>query len=308
MLYTMNFAFFGLNEAARATGDPFYRNALDRMADFLLRIQARSETHADLHGAWFRGFDTERWEFWGSNGDHGWGVWGTLTGWTQSWIVSTLVMRELDTSLWELTKDHPITKQQYTAVRERMLPDSAIESVIQRPVRHAGVGGTIQLDTAIDGRYPGTGGAGLIDGLPGPLDPNDAAWLGFEGREVTATVDLGRVIEPGRIALGTLRFSPAGIHPPERVECFISEDGARFDLVATLRPEAGTAEMRTAMREVLATEPLGGRRARYVRIRAVPPEAIPAGHPAAGRKPWLFVDEILIHPSDSGDGAGKAAP
>jgi hypothetical protein len=293
MLYTMNFAFFGLNEAARATSDPFYRDALDRMADFLLRIQARSDTHADLHGAWFRGFDTERWEFWASNGDHGWGVWGTLTGWTQSWIVSTLVMRELNTSLWEITADSKIAKL-YPEIRARMLPDSAVDSVIQRPIRHAGVGATIQLATTIDARYPGSGAAGLIDGLPGLLDPNDAAWLGFEGREVTATVDLGRVIELGRIALGTLRFSPAGIHPPERVECFISEDGSRFDLVATLRPEAGPAEMRTAMREILATEPLGGRRARYVRIRAVPPDAIPAGHPAAGRKPWLFIDEILI--------------
>ncbi len=308
MLYTMNFAFFGLNEAARATGDPFYRDALDRMADFLLRIQARSETHADLNGAWFRGFDTERWEFWGSNGDHGWGVWGTLTGWTQSWIVSTLVMRELGTSLWELTRNHPITRQQYTAIRERMLPDSAIESVIQRPIRHAGVGAAIQLDTMIDGRYPGIGAAGLIDGLLGPPDPGDTAWLGFEGREVTATVDLGRLIEPGRIALGTLRFSPAGIHPPERVEYSISEDGARFDLVATLRPEPGAAGMRTPMREILATEPLGGRKARYVRIRAVPPDAIPAGHPAAGRKPWLFVDEILIHPSNACDGSGGTAP
>jgi hypothetical protein len=124
---------------------------------------------------------------------------------------------------------------------------------------------------------------------------------------VTATVDLGRLIEPGRIALGTLRYTPAGIHPPQRVECSISKDGARFDLVATLRPEAGAAGMRSAMREILTTESLSGRRARYVRIRAIPPDAIPAGHPAAGMKPWLFVDEILVHPANPGDGAGKAA-
>jgi hypothetical protein len=92
------------------------------------------------------------------------------------------------------------------------------------------------------------------------------------------------------------------------VEYSISEDGARFDLVATLRPEPGAAGMRTPMREILATEPLGGRKARYVRIRAVPPDAIPAGHPAAGRKPWLFVDEILIHPSNACDGSGGTAP
>jgi len=105
MLYTTNFAFFGLNEAAAATGDAFYQKAVDRMADFLIRIQSRSETHPDLDGAWFRGFDMERWEYWGSNADHGWGVWGTLTGWTQNWIVSSLALRRQKTSLWDLTRN-----------------------------------------------------------------------------------------------------------------------------------------------------------------------------------------------------------
>ncbi|MCP4452028.1 MAG: hypothetical protein GY809_11245, partial [Planctomycetes bacterium] len=57
MLYTTNFAFFGLQEAAMATGDPLYQNAISNMADFLIRIQCQSKTHADLDGAWFRGFD-----------------------------------------------------------------------------------------------------------------------------------------------------------------------------------------------------------------------------------------------------------
>ena len=84
MLYTTNFAFFGLNEAALATGDTFYQKATDKMADFLVRIQSQSDTHPDLDGAWFRGFDMDRWEYWGSNADHGWSVWGTLKNELQS--------------------------------------------------------------------------------------------------------------------------------------------------------------------------------------------------------------------------------
>lgn len=122
MLYTTNFAFFGLNEAARATGDPFYHQALERMTDFLVRTQSRSETHPDLDGAWFRGFDMDRWEYWGSNADLGWGVWGTLTGWTQNWIVSTLALRQQETSLWDLTKDSRIAVH-FDRCRKHMLPD-----------------------------------------------------------------------------------------------------------------------------------------------------------------------------------------
>ena len=103
MLYTSNFAFFSLNEAAHATGDPSYMEALAKLSDFLTRIQVKSERFEDLDGAWFRAFDYGRWEFWASNADVGWGAWGTLSGWTQSWIVATQVLVLQDKSYWELT-------------------------------------------------------------------------------------------------------------------------------------------------------------------------------------------------------------
>jgi hypothetical protein len=103
LLYTSNFAFLGLHEAAAATGDTFYRHAEDKLAEFLCRIQVRSSVHPELDGAWFRAFDFEMWDFWGSNSDWGWGVWSTETGWTQAWITSVLALRHMRTSLWDLT-------------------------------------------------------------------------------------------------------------------------------------------------------------------------------------------------------------
>jgi hypothetical protein len=37
-------------------------------------------------------------------------------------------------------------------------------------------------------------------------------------------------------------------------------------------------------------------RARYVKMRGVNIGTIPAGHPAAGAKAWLFVDELMVNP------------
>jgi hypothetical protein len=104
MLYTSNFAFFSLNEAAHATGNKKYAAAVAKLSDFLTRIQVKSDRYRDLDGAWFRAFEYKRWEYWGSNADAGWGVWGTLSGWTQSWIVATQVLTEQNKSFWELTK------------------------------------------------------------------------------------------------------------------------------------------------------------------------------------------------------------
>ncbi|MBB6498845.1 hypothetical protein [Pedobacter cryoconitis] len=117
MLYTNNFAFFSLNEAAHATGDKKYIAALNKLADFLTRIQVKSEQHKDLDGAWFRAFDYKRWDYWASNADAGWGAWCTLTGWTQSWIVTTQVLVQQDQSYWELTKRSKINNQMPQTVK-----------------------------------------------------------------------------------------------------------------------------------------------------------------------------------------------
>ena len=103
MLYTSNFAIFGLTEAARATGDPVIGEMTSRLADFLVRIQARSAECPDVEGAWYRAFNYRDWNWWASNADAGWGALGTLTGWTQSWIVGTLAMMQMETSYWDLT-------------------------------------------------------------------------------------------------------------------------------------------------------------------------------------------------------------
>jgi hypothetical protein len=103
LLYTTNFAFLGLHEAAAATGEAVYAHAENKLAEFLCRIQVRSEKHPELDGGWFRAFDFGTWDYWASGSDWGWGPWSIETGWTQSWITSVLAMRNLHASLWELT-------------------------------------------------------------------------------------------------------------------------------------------------------------------------------------------------------------
>jgi hypothetical protein len=122
LLYTCNFALLGLHEAAAATRDPFYRAAEDRLAQFLCRSQVRSEARPELDGGWFRAFDFKRWEHWGSNADAGWGAWSMESGWTQGWITSVLALRQLGTSLWELTAASRIERH-FTTLCRAMLPE-----------------------------------------------------------------------------------------------------------------------------------------------------------------------------------------
>ncbi|MCK5738289.1 hypothetical protein KAH55_03875 [bacterium] len=122
-LYTANFAFLGLHEAATATGDSKMQAAVDKMAELLCRIQVKSESHPELDGAWFRAFDMKRWDYWGSAADIGWGPWCVESGWTQGWILMVLAFRKLNTTLWD-TWNNQVPAEAFEKIRKQMgLPE-----------------------------------------------------------------------------------------------------------------------------------------------------------------------------------------
>ncbi len=122
LLYTDNFAFFGLHEAYAATGEDLYRDMADRLAEFLLRVQIRSEAHPELDGAWYRAFDFRRWEYFASNADIDWGPWCTEVGWTEGWIPAVLSLRELRLNLWDLSSAAEV-KTIFDRLRPSLLGD-----------------------------------------------------------------------------------------------------------------------------------------------------------------------------------------
>lgn len=123
LLYTTDFAFLGLHEAAAATGDARLQKAADRLADFLCRIQVRSVAQPYLDGAWMRSFDYELWEYWGSSADLGWGAWSVESGWTNAWIASVLAMRGLKTCLFDTSLSARLAAR-YPALRDEMFDEA----------------------------------------------------------------------------------------------------------------------------------------------------------------------------------------
>lgn len=118
-LYTTGFALLGLHEAYAATGDPKLKASEDKLAEFLCRIQVRSEKYPYLDGTWFRAFDYRQWDYWASNGDVGWGAWSVEAGWAQAWTAIVLALRQKGTSMWDLTSGSRIIER-WDAVRAQM--------------------------------------------------------------------------------------------------------------------------------------------------------------------------------------------
>ena len=161
-----------------------------------------------------------------------------------------------------------------------------------RTIAHAAVGREIQLAAPPSPKYPGRGGATLVDGERGSYDFHDGKWLGFEGLDFEAVVDLGKPMAVGEVACGFLEEQVSWIFLPARVDIAVSADGERYASVGSsaekLAP-AGGPRVKDYAAAVPNETPV-----RFVRVRAASIGVCPSWHVGAGGKAWLFVDEIMI--------------
>ena len=137
----------------------------------------------------------------------------------------------------------------------------------------------------------------LTDGEVGMMDYRHS-WVGFWGDTLDAVVDLGEPQPIRYIGIDFYFYPLSWIFLPQWVRFAVSEDGERWEW----RPkqEIGNPEV-LAVPEIysyiseagctIGSEP---NKYRYVRVEAVPLVEIPSWHRAAGRKPWIFADEIII--------------
>ncbi|MBE0535440.1 MAG: beta-N-acetylhexosaminidase [Phycisphaerae bacterium] len=292
LLYTTNFAFLALHEAAAATGDPYYRQAEDKLAEFLCRIQVRSEVHPELDGAWFRGFDFQRWQYWASDADAGWGAWCAITGWTHPWITSVLIMRQMETSLWDLTRN-PTFVNEYKRLRPLMLPENKIASAETTQNVNKTIS-DIRVITPLDNSYSGTDGPHtLIDGILAGPEHDSGDWLGFQGKDFEAIVDLGQMTAVKNIEVQFLHRPPWGILLPPSLEFAFSSDGTNFGSSVQASHDVSERQEGTLVR-IIGVEGLE-LQSQFVRIRAKSMSKIPQWHKAAGLDAWLFVGEIMVN-------------
>lgn len=162
---------------------------------------------------------------------------------------------------------------------------------------HDGRGASVALQPAPSPPYPGQrGAASLTDGEAGGLDYRSPAWLGFDGVNFSARLDLGKPVAVRELQARFLQFTEAGIFLPTRVEFLAGDDPAALQPVGAAKPAA--AEKQPGPLTELFTIKHLNQRARYVEVRAATLGKIPSWHPAAGKKAWLFIDEVLVNPAD----------
>lgn len=152
---------------------------------------------------------------------------------------------------------------------------------------------SVRLSSKPSEKYKAKGAKSLIDFTKGGERFSEGGWLGYEGKHMTATLDLGQKQFVESVTVGALEDVGSYIFYPKAIEVSLSKDGRSFRPVAQkdipTATEAHPSEMSNFLINFEETE------ARYVKVFVKSNLINPPQHPAAGAKCWIFIDEILVN-------------
>ncbi|MCU0370804.1 MAG: glycoside hydrolase family 20 protein [Bacteroidales bacterium] len=169
---------------------------------------------------------------------------------------------------------------------------------LERPVEyevvyHNILGKDIIYRSEYSDRYPGNGRSTLNDGIKGSLNFNDGYWQGFYGNNADVVIDLGEDFTYKTITTTFLLDQKKWIFIPEAVNYYFSEDGARFQKIASVTHNIPLDDNIVLSNEfTIKLNKL--MKVRYLRMEAINIGVCPDWHPGKGQKAWIFVDEIEV--------------
>jgi len=175
-------------------------------------------------------------------------------------------------------------------LKETQTPGS--EKVISQTFTfNKATGKKINLKLLPTARYPGNGGAfGLINGARSSKGIASSEWLGWEGGDCEAVIDLITPTSISQISVHTLEQTGSWVYAPRFIEIWYSSDGIQYQSL-------GKSEQIKWEKENMGLMTLSfpSTLARYVKILVKAHGIIEDGKPGAGNHAWLFTDEIEVN-------------
>lgn len=139
--------------------------------------------------------------------------------------------------------------------------------------------------------YVFNGAQVLVDGLRGGSNYKTGHWLGFQGKDLDATIDLKEPTEIQKVSFNTNVVKGDWIMGASAVTVKVSDDGKNFKEVASKKiPELPQNDKDGLYPQEISFAPV---KARYVEV-IINSSKLPKWHGGAGSPAFLFVDEIEI--------------
>ena len=177
------------------------------------------------------------------------------------------------------------TVDEYLALFENTLHRAAIPNVASHK--------KVTLNTKPK-KYAGENPQALTDGALGGSNFY-ANWLGFEGNNLEAVIDLEQETEIDTISTAFLQVTNHIVFFPESVTYFWSTDNNSFrkiETIANASPLTAESKRNDIAYFTSSFQPV---KTRYIKVVAKNMLTAPAWHNAAGSPAWIFVDEVIVN-------------
>jgi len=184
----------------------------------------------------------------------------------------------------------PITKS--TSLRFGHFFDGKMNDVLayeQKFIVNKATAKKISLEHAPHENYAHGGSNTLVDGIQAAAGYFGKDWLGFSGKDLIATIDLGTNEPISNVGVNFLQRPGSWIYFPSMVLFEVSNDGQNFVQVGQ-----ASAQIINKMNGRVRIPLISSKVVRFVRITASNYGTIKDGEPGAGSKAWLFTDEIVV--------------
>lgn len=121
-----------------------------------------------------------------------------------------------------------------------------------------------------------------------------ANWLGFEGNDLEAVIDLGRSTDISFLSCDFLQVVNHVVFFPVEVRYYVSSDGKSFRLLGKVQnkwPLTRQSKVNDVQSFTLECMPVS---TRYIKIFADNMGPAPVWHFGAGMPSWIFADEVIV--------------
>jgi 3',5'-nucleoside bisphosphate phosphatase len=171
--------------------------------------------------------------------------------------------------------------------------DEQIGEIIEKDFcPHLAIGKSLEFKNDYSSSYTGGGKTAIIDGVIASTDYKDGKWQAFRFDDLEAVIDMGKVQKINSVSISFLENNYSWIFLPEEVKIFVSRNGKKYEEVFSECFAADPNSREARIVKVFAD--VKDINARYIKVQAKNIGNCPEWHSGAGKKGWLFIDEIIV--------------
>ena len=166
--------------------------------------------------------------------------------------------------------------------------------VALRQFNRLNIKGTTFVNPPVE-RYGKDADIALMDGKKGAPGDYQNDWLGFEGVDMEATIELAVPTNISTVKVGLCHEPNDWVVWPKGVWVSFSKDGKTYtDWQMAELPVFDRPDKMQGFGRIEARARVNEKQAKFVRVKVENPGVLPEWHPYAGQKAWIMVDEVTI--------------